>query len=81
MARLTPVPPARRPPLTRLVGWLARRLFGREMPPYGIYAHAPAVAPAVMVMSGLFERGAWTLDPTLRKLVHLRVAQIVGCDT
>jgi alkylhydroperoxidase family enzyme len=30
-------------------------------------------------MNAAFETGRWALEPGLRKLVHLRVAQIVGC--
>jgi alkylhydroperoxidase family enzyme len=56
-----------------------RRLTGRESGPMAIWAHAPRAVPAVMLLNGVLETGAWALEPDLRKLVHLRVAQIVGC--
>ncbi|HYV56720.1 MAG TPA: hypothetical protein VE911_04205 [Candidatus Nitrosopolaris sp.] len=53
--------------------------MGREPRPYGIWAHAPRAVPAAVVLNAVFETGKWQLEPALRKLVHLRVAQIVGC--
>ena len=79
MARLTPAPAAAQNVATRLCRWLIRRLFGREPRPYGIYAHAPRAVPAMTFMNAAFETGHWALEPALRKLVHLRVARIVGC--
>ncbi len=79
MARLAPAPPGSQSLATRACRWLMRRLVGRELRPYGIYAHAPRVVPALTIMNAAFETGSWALEPTLRKLVHLRVARIVGC--
>ena len=79
MARLAPAPPATQSLATRLCRWLVRRMLGREPRPYGIYAHAPRAVPALTLLNGLFETGRWAVDPQLRKLVHLRVAQLVGC--
>ena len=77
MARLEPA--GRRSLATRICIAITRRLFGREPRPYGIWAHAPRAIPAFFVMNALFETGEWTIGTPLRKLVHLRVAQIVGC--
>jgi alkylhydroperoxidase family enzyme len=79
MARLTPAPAGAQNVATRACRWLIRRLFGREPRPYGIYAHAPRAVPAMTFMNAAFETGHWALEPALRKLVHLRVARIVGC--
>ena len=79
MARLEPCPVASQSLATRLCRWLMRRLMGRDPRPYAIWAHAPRAVPAATLMNGLFETGRWALEPELRKLVHLRVAQIVGC--
>jgi len=54
-------------------------MFGREPRPYGIYAHAPRAVPTLTMMNAAFETGRWAIEPELRKLVHLRVAQIIGC--
>jgi alkylhydroperoxidase family enzyme len=77
MARLDPAP--QRSLATRACIWLVRRVFGREPRPYGIWAHAPRAVPAATILNALFETGDWALEAPLRKLVHLRVAQIVGC--
>jgi alkylhydroperoxidase family enzyme len=79
MARLGPAPLANRNLATRACLWLVRRMFGREPRPYGIWAHAPRAVPAATLMNGAFETGHWAIGTPLKKLVHLRVAQIVGC--
>ena len=79
MARLDPAPPSSQNVATRVCRWLMRRMFGREPRPYGIWAHAPRAVPAATLMNGLFETGHWAIGTPLRKLVHLRVAQIIGC--
>ncbi|HJQ85771.1 MAG TPA: hypothetical protein VKA21_16910 [Candidatus Binatia bacterium] len=79
MARLGPAPREKYNLATRICLWLIRRAFGREPRPYGIFAHAPRAVPAFTLMNALFETGHWAIEPELRKLVHLRVAQIVGC--
>jgi alkylhydroperoxidase family enzyme len=77
MARL---PPAERRSLaTRVCIAIMKRLMGREPRPYGIWAHAPRAVPAAFVLNALFETGTWKIEASLRKLVHLRVAQIIGC--
>jgi alkylhydroperoxidase family enzyme len=77
MARLEPA--RQRSLATRLCIALIRRLFGREPRPYGIWAHAPRAVPAAFALNALLETGEWAIEAPLRKLVHLRVAQIVGC--
>ena len=80
MARIDPVPPAARRWSTRIWLWLLRRAFGRELRPYPVLAHAPKVLTNMMLMNLLFERGDWAQPLDLRKLVHLRVATLVGCE-
>lgn len=80
MSRLDPVPPDARRWSTRLWLWVMRRTFGRELRPYPVFAHAPKVVGNVMMMNMLFEMGDWALPADLRKLVHLRVATLIGCE-
>ena len=77
MARLPPA--TRRSLATRACIWMVKRIFGREPRPYGIWAHAPRAVPAAFALNALFETGEWAIEAPLRKLVHLRVAQIIGC--
>ena len=79
MARLAPLPPRAQSLATR-VGRGERSAVGvHGFRPYGIWAHAPRAVPAAVVLNALFETGNWALEPALRKLVHLRVARIIGC--
>src|SRR5262245_54476049 len=80
MARLDPVPQTARRWSTRAWLWFMRRMFGRELRPYPVLAHAPKVVSNLMLMNALFERGDWMLPVGLRKLVQLRVATVVGCE-
>jgi alkylhydroperoxidase family enzyme len=79
MARIAPLPPESQTLLTRVIRWIMRQLFGRDARPYGIWAHAPRAVPAVFALNALLETGTWAIEPSLRKLVHLRVAQLIGC--
>ena len=79
MARLAALPAGSQSRATRVSRWLMRRVMGRDPRPYGIWAHAPRAVPAAVVLNALFETGNWALEPALRKLVHLRVARIIGC--
>jgi alkylhydroperoxidase family enzyme len=67
------------PRRTRVWYWLSRRLFGRVLAPYRVAGHAPRMVPGLSLMSVFFGTGRWMIGPELRTLVHLRVAQIVGC--
>ena len=80
MARIDPVPRESRRWSTRIWLWLLRRMFGKELRPYPIIAHAPKVLSNLVLMNVLFERGDWALPLDLRKLVQLRVATLVGCE-
>jgi alkylhydroperoxidase family enzyme len=77
MARLEPTRP--RGLLARLCMWVLRRMMGRDLRPLRIAAHAPRVVTGVTLMNAAFETGRWSLEPGLRKLVHLRVASLIGC--
>ena len=79
MARIGPAPARSQNLATRLCRWVMGRMLGREPRPYGIYAHAPRAVPTLTLMNAAFETGRWAIEADLRKLVHLRVAQIVGC--
>jgi hypothetical protein len=59
--------------------WLIHRMFGRQLTPYGIVAHVPRMLPGMLIMNGLFGVGDWHIGPELRTLIHLRVAELIGC--
>jgi len=78
MARIEGVPKTTRNPLLRLVFWIARRRFGRDVEPLHGYARSPAVLTAMLLLEAGMER-ARRVDERLRKLAELRVASLVGC--
>jgi alkylhydroperoxidase family enzyme len=77
MARLEPA--HRRTLATRFCMWMMRRMLGRDLRPYKIAAHAPRMVPGLTLMNAVFETGSWAIDANLRKLIHLRVATLIGC--
>ena len=64
---------------TRFWLWLVRRTFGRVLRPYPYMAHVPRLVPAAFFASALFSTGRWSIGHQLRTLIHLRVAQLIGC--
>jgi len=79
MARLDPVPDASLTLGTRFWFWVIRRVFGRVLTPYHIYAHVPRLVGTLTLANAVFGTGRWQIGSDLRTLVHLRVASIVGC--
>jgi len=79
MARLDPLPLHDLPWTTRLQLWIQRRLLGKVLRPYPILARSPRLVTAMTFANALFSTGEWTIGANLRTLIHLRVAQIVGC--
>jgi alkylhydroperoxidase family enzyme len=77
MARITPTTP--RNAASRFCMWMMRRMFGRDLRPYPIAAHSPRLVPGFTLLNAVFETGGWAIDPNLRKLIHLRVATLIGC--
>ncbi len=79
MARLDPVPDTSLTLGTRFWFWVLRRIFGRVLTPYRIFAHVPRVVTAATLMNGIFGTGRWEIGAELRTLIHLRVASLIGC--
>ena len=59
--------------------WVIRRTFGRQLRPYGIVAHAPRMMPGMLIINAIFATGDWRIGAELRTLIHLRVAELIGC--
>jgi alkylhydroperoxidase family enzyme len=79
VARLGAVDVHALPWTTRFQLWLQRRVFGRVLGPYPVIARAPRVVTMFTFANALFSTGQWAIGADLRTLIHLRVAQIVGC--
>jgi alkylhydroperoxidase family enzyme len=54
-------------------------VFGRVLRPYPVIARSPRTVTALNGMTVLFSTGHWAIGGELRTLVHLRVAQLIGC--
>ena len=69
----------RYPWYVRLLFWLQRRHYGRELEPARLWGRTPRAFLAMSAMYGSLDRGSSPLDPSLRSLVQVRVSQINGC--
>ncbi len=69
----------RYPWYVRLLFWLQRRRYGRELEPARLWGRTPKAFLAMTVMYGTLDRRASPLAPALRALVQVRVSQINWC--
>jgi AhpD family alkylhydroperoxidase len=69
----------RYPWYVRLVFWLQRRRYGRELEPARLWGRTPRVFLAMTLMYRALERKSSPLEPALRSLVQVRVSQINWC--
>ncbi|HEY6420832.1 MAG TPA: hypothetical protein VIX59_17695 [Candidatus Binataceae bacterium] len=55
-----------------------KRQFGKELTPYKIWAYRPGILVCLTALMGAVEysKGA---DSTIKQLVSIRAAQVVGC--
>ena len=78
--RLTPVPPTRATPLTRLMYRYAKRRFGEVPEPFTVYAHHRRLLRANAVHEALVQRGSTVLPTAVRELAVYWTARTVGCS-
>lgn len=64
----------------RLLFWLQRRHYGRELEPARLWGRTPRVFLAMAAMYGALDRKASPLAPALRALILVRVSQINWCS-
>lgn len=79
MARIQPVPHDQLTLGTRFWMWVVRRTFGRVLRPYYYLAHVPRLVPVGLFSAAIFGTGRWRIGSELRTLIHLRVAELIGC--
>lgn len=74
--------PARQryPWYVRLLFWLQRRHYGRELEPTRFWARMPRAFLAMAMMYGALNRKSSPVDETLRALIQVRVSQINWCE-
>jgi AhpD family alkylhydroperoxidase len=63
----------------RIIFWLQRRRYGRELEPARLWGRLPRAFLAMSAMYGVLDRKSSPLEPALRSLVQVRVSQINGC--
>lgn len=78
--RLTPVPPTKANPLTRLMYRYAKRRFGEVPEPFTVYAHHHRLLRANAVHEALVQRGSTVLPTSVRELAVYWTARTVGCS-
>ena len=63
----------------RLLFWLQRRHYGRELEPARLWGRTPRAFLAMAAMSGALDRKSSPLAPDLRSLILMRVSQVNWC--
>lgn len=63
----------------RLLLWLQRRHYGRELEPARLWGRTPRVFLTMAAMYGALDRKASPLAPSLRAMILVRVSQINWC--
>ena len=58
--------------------WYLRRMFGKMLTPYKVWAHRPGITLAMTAMSASFEY-SHAAPSDVKSLVSIRAAQMVGC--
>lgn len=64
----------------RVVFALQRRLYGAVLEPTRVWAHAPAAMRGFLHLFAAVDRGGSPLEPALRSLVMVKVAQLDACS-
>ena len=64
----------------RLLFWLQRRRYGRELEPTRLWGRTPRVFLAMAAMYAALDRKSSPLAPALRALIQVRVSQINWCS-
>ncbi len=80
MARLEPRQPRGLDPVRRLTYAAARRMYGDTLDPTGVVAHHKPLLLGYGALSLALERFSKSVDPRLKHLAMLRVAQLAGCE-
>ena len=63
----------------RLLFWLQRRHYGRELEPARLWGRTPRAFLAMAAMYGALDRKSSPLAPALRSLILMRVSQVNWC--
>ncbi len=63
----------------KLLFWLQRRRYGRELEPARLWGRTPRAFLAMAAMYGALDRKSSPLAPALRSLIQVRVSQINSC--
>jgi alkylhydroperoxidase family enzyme len=64
--------------ILRPLTWMMKRRFGKVLNPYKAWAYRPGLTVAMAIFTQSVEASKVT-DPSLKRLVCLRAAQMIGC--
>ncbi len=64
--------------ILRPLTWMMKRRFGKVLNPYKARAYRPGLTLAMAIFTQSVEASKVT-DPSLKRLVCLRAAQMIGC--
>jgi alkylhydroperoxidase family enzyme len=75
----TRVAPRESGALARVLSWYARRRYGRDLTPVGVYAHHPVLALGYGAFESAVER-AHRVPERLKLLAELKAGTLVNCE-
>jgi AhpD family alkylhydroperoxidase len=64
----------------RVILFLQRRRYGRELEPVRLWGRLPRAYLGMAAMNGVLNRKASPIDPALRSLVQVLISRINSCD-
>jgi len=64
--------------LLRPLTWMMKRRVGKVLNPYKAWAYRPGITLAMSIFMQSVE-GSKVTSPTLKRMVCLRAAQMIGC--
>ena len=79
MSHIATPPGTRYPWYVKLLFWLQRRHYGRELEPARLWGRTPRAFLAMAAMYGALDRKSSPLAPALRALVQVQVSQLNWC--
>lgn len=76
--RIEPLEEKKLPWSVRPIAWIMKRMFGRALTPYLVFARRPGLLWAVSLLSRAM-MGEKVIPGSLKTLASIRAAQLIGC--
>jgi AhpD family alkylhydroperoxidase len=77
--RIAGFPSGRYPWYVRIILWLQRRKYGRELEPALLWGRMPRAFLMLTLFYRSLDRASSPIEPALRSLLQVRISQVNGC--